>query len=141
MLDFITHAASDDHINDARFDKFEEALDQSIICRAVTVECIGVATNVAATRIDRALRNGPNIVWAQVPTTLLEPEVIGRVFSRTSRFVPHIIPRKRLIVGESWSEWQDLNLRPPRPERGGGPAEFASAFASELFNTRPYEDV
>jgi hypothetical protein len=20
---------------------------------------------------------------------------------------------------DSWSEWQDLNLRPPRPERGG----------------------
>ena len=32
-------------------------------------------------------------------------------------FVPHIIPRKPLIEGESWSEWQDLNLRPPRPER------------------------
>jgi len=34
-----------------------------------------------------------------------------------------------------WSEWQDLNLRPPRPERGSGPAEFASAFASELLST------
>jgi hypothetical protein len=22
---------------------------------------------------------------------------------------------------ESWSEWQDLNLRPPRPERGALP--------------------
>jgi hypothetical protein len=24
-----------------------------------------------------------------------------------------------LRVEEVWSEWQDLNLRPPRPERGG----------------------
>src|ERR1700712_1244789 len=23
--------------------------------------------------------------------------------------------------GKSWSEWQDLNLRPPRPERGALP--------------------
>jgi hypothetical protein len=32
-------------------------------------------------------------------------------------FVPHIWPRKGLKMQESWSEWQDLNLRPPRPER------------------------
>jgi GAF domain-containing protein len=29
----------------------------------------------------------------------------------------------------------ELRLRPPRPERGSGPAEFASAFASELLST------
>ena len=33
------------------------------------------------------------------------------------RFVPHIIPRDGFCCEESWSEWQDLNLRPPRPER------------------------
>ena len=38
-----------------------------------------------------------------------------------ARFVPHIIPRKRFYCGESWSEWQDLNLRPPRPEQGTRP--------------------
>jgi hypothetical protein len=27
--------------------------------------------------------------------------------------------RNALITGEFWSEWQDLNLRPPRPERQG----------------------
>jgi hypothetical protein len=26
-----------------------------------------------------------------------------------------------LISAKSWSEWQDLNLRPPRPERGALP--------------------
>jgi hypothetical protein len=36
-------------------------------------------------------------------------------------FVPHIRPRSRLLYQESWSEWQDLNLRPPRPERGALP--------------------
>jgi hypothetical protein len=25
------------------------------------------------------------------------------------------------LLGEFWSEWQDLNLRPPRPERGALP--------------------
>jgi hypothetical protein len=33
------------------------------------------------------------------------------------RFVPHIVPRDGFCCQESWSEWQDLNLRPPRPER------------------------
>ena len=37
------------------------------------------------------------------------------------------------VIGNStkyWSEWQDLNLRPPRPERGSGPAEVASELRS-----------
>jgi hypothetical protein len=28
------------------------------------------------------------------------------------------MPRTSSTVREGWSEWQDLNLRPPRPERG-----------------------
>ncbi len=28
---------------------------------------------------------------------------------------------KQLSWAKSWSEWQDLNLRPPRPERGALP--------------------
>ena len=36
-------------------------------------------------------------------------------------FVPHNWPRRRSEVQETWSEWQDLNLRPPRPERGALP--------------------
>ena len=40
----------------------------------------------------------------------------------TVSFVPHYWPRRRSEVQESWSEWQDLNLRPPRPERGALPA-------------------
>jgi hypothetical protein len=36
-------------------------------------------------------------------------------------FVPHIRPRKPNDLLKIWSEWQDLNLRPPRPERGGPP--------------------
>ena len=94
MLDLITHAANDDHINDARMDKFEEALDQLIICRAVTVECIGVATNVAATRIDRALRNGPDdryFLGSRPATTLLELQLevtgcVGRAISSPISF-------------------------------------------------------
>ena len=26
--------------------------------------------------------------------------------------------KEAVFIGEFWSEWQDLNLRPPRPERG-----------------------
>jgi hypothetical protein len=36
-------------------------------------------------------------------------------------FVPHIWPHDQSDFAESWSEWQDLNLRPPRPERGALP--------------------
>jgi hypothetical protein len=31
--------------------------------------------------------------------------------------VPHIVPRDGFYCEESWSEWQDLNLRPLVPER------------------------
>ena len=35
--------------------------------------------------------------------------------------VPITVPVVRSVecLGDFWSEWQDLNLRPPRPERGG----------------------
>ena len=33
-------------------------------------------------------------------------------------FVPHIVPRNGFYCEESWSEWQDLNLRPPVPNEG-----------------------
>jgi hypothetical protein len=42
-------------------------------------------------------------------------------FTSERGFVPHIRPRSRVMHRESWSEWQDLNLRPPRPERGAQP--------------------
>src|SRR5262249_37478030 len=45
-----------------------------------------------------------------------------------SIFVPITVPMATLLrppvsenfdfVGKAWSEWQDLKLRPPRPERG-----------------------
>jgi len=39
------------------------------------------------------------------------------MLSLGDRFVPHIVPHDGFYCEESWSEWQDLNLRPPRPER------------------------
>jgi hypothetical protein len=54
--------------------------------------------------------------------------------------VPEVVPDCMENLGKCWSEWQDLNLRPPRPERGSGPAEFASAFASELLSTGQDEE-
>ena len=44
-------------------------------------------------------------------------------------FVPHIWPRKRCEGSETWSEWQDLNLRPPRPERGALPSDRVASMS------------
>jgi hypothetical protein len=38
---------------------------------------------------------------------------------------------------ESWSEWQDLNLRPPRPERGARPKGLAHKVAAVAGVIRP----
>jgi hypothetical protein len=32
--------------------------------------------------------------------------------------VPEVVPDGTGNLAKCWSEWQDLNLRPPRPERG-----------------------
>jgi hypothetical protein len=68
-------------------------------------------------------------------------EVLAKHHVAIGVSVPEVVPDATGNLAKCWSEWQDLNLRPPRPERGSGLAEFASAFASELLNTRPYEDV
>jgi hypothetical protein len=34
--------------------------------------------------------------------------------------VPQSVPLAVRIWAKCWSEWQDLNLRPPRPEHQGG---------------------
>ena len=52
-----------------------------------------------------------------------------------------LLAARATIFAKCWSEWQDLNLRTPRPERCSGPADFASAFASELPNTRPNKAI
>jgi hypothetical protein len=33
--------------------------------------------------------------------------------------VPEVVPNGTDNLAKCWSEWQDLNPRPPRPERGG----------------------
>src|SRR5712672_2156067 len=38
--------------------------------------------------------------------------------NRPCETVPQSVPVSILISAKCWSEWQDLNLRPPRPERG-----------------------
>jgi hypothetical protein len=37
--------------------------------------------------------------------------------------VPQSVPVSVAIFAKCWSEWQDLNLRPPRPERGPMPED------------------
>jgi len=41
--------------------------------------------------------------------------------------VPITVPATNLIL-KNWSEWQDLNLRPPRPERGVPPSDCSQRF-------------
>jgi hypothetical protein len=58
---------------------------------------------------------------------------------RWNGFIPHNCPRKRSERQESWSEWQDLNLRPPRPERGALPdgATLRLRWWKSVLGTRP----
>jgi hypothetical protein len=58
-------------------------------------------------------------------------EVLAKHHVAISVSVPEVVPDWMENLAKYWSEWQDLNLRPPRPERGSGPAKFAS----ELLNT------
>ena len=56
-------------------------------------------------------------IRSQMLFTSSRPRTAPRVVA--VRFVPRIVPRDGFCCQESWSEWQDLNLRPHRPERGG----------------------
>src|ERR1700716_598233 len=49
---------------------------------------------------------------------------------------PYLAPRSTMLW-EYWSEWQDLNLRPPRPERGALP----DCATLRLPEGRPYNRV
>ena len=46
----------------------------------------------------------------------------ARVACASDETVPQSVPVDFGISAKCWSEWQDLNLRPPRPERGALPA-------------------
>jgi hypothetical protein len=37
---------------------------------------------------------------------------------RRAKDLAAIAKKYQFLLKKSWSEWQDLNLRPPRPERG-----------------------
>jgi hypothetical protein len=77
---------------------------------------IAVTVCDCPTRVDQGFRGGG----------FDRPELLDRSPSARAKgtpwgFVPHIRPRSNSRCRESWSEWQDLNLRPPRPERGALP--------------------
>ena len=44
---------------------------------------------------------------------------VGFKVSGCYETVPQSVPVRFRHSAKCWSEWQDLNLRPPRPERGG----------------------
>src|SRR5215471_17550100 len=59
-----------------------------------------------------------------VPTALAASPVRGTKrlkHNQRRETVPQSVPASDLISAKCWSEWQDLNLRPPRPERGAPP--------------------
>jgi hypothetical protein len=49
----------------------------------------------------------------------------ARAACASDETVPQSVPVDVWISAKCWSEWQDLNLRPPRPERGALPAHAA----------------
>jgi hypothetical protein len=46
--------------------------------------------------------------------------------------VPQSVPVDVGISAKPWSEWQDLNLRPPRPERGALPTAGQARMAKSV---------
>ena len=46
-------------------------------------------------------------------------EVLAKHHVAIGVSVPEVVPDATDDLAKCWSEWQDLNLRPPRPERGG----------------------
>jgi hypothetical protein len=46
-------------------------------------------------------------------------EVLAKHYVAIGVSVPEVVPDGTGNLAKCWSEWQDLNLRPPRPERGG----------------------
>ena len=58
---------------------------------------------------------------AQVRITFRDElaEVLAKHHVAIGVSVPEVVPDATDDLAKCWSEWQDLNLRPPRPERGG----------------------
>ena len=94
-----------------------------IICRAVTVECIGVATNVAATRIDRALRDGPTIgiFWAHRDGTTND-QLVERFLKLVESGVINVV-----VIGGVRDEIQHRQT----------PRNVTAVFLPRIFNLRP----
>src|ERR1700688_1548951 len=64
------------------------------------------------------------------PTRIVSPAQFGRWERPWSRTRSAHAPDK-------WSEWQDLNLRPPRPERGALPDCATLRLVAGLITTAP----
>jgi len=77
---------------------------------------------------DRDTHEGRQTVWMHLEVEELASPSVRDVS------VPITVPVKRnrfgrlydvpMFSGFLWSEWQDLNLRPPRPERGALPSRL-----------------
>src|SRR5262245_31689479 len=75
--------------------------------------------------------NGPEILGAlpnerHAPASQLWPPwlsslLVAYVLPSSREALAHPLAQQVLILAKCWSEWQDLNLRPPRPERGALP--------------------
>ncbi|MFY9771715.1 MAG: hypothetical protein WAK04_15985, partial [Xanthobacteraceae bacterium] len=60
-------------------------------------------------------------------------EVLAKHHVAIGVSVPEVVPDATDDLAKYWSEWQDLNLRPPRPERGReGAAPVRFQFAPQL---------
>jgi hypothetical protein len=96
-------------------------------------------TYIAAWNASRAARSALHCVGPPIEGGDPGPSMPGRSSPFMQRFrrlasqtnklqvdepretVPQSVPVNILISAKCWSEWQDLNLRPPRPERSALP--------------------
>jgi len=60
----------------------------------------------------------PEALWLQAELVAPRIRIDELKANEACETVPQSVPVSILISTKCWSEWQDLNLRPPRPERG-----------------------
>src|SRR5215472_9807758 len=90
-------------------------LDGESALRAIMANAMGRSSwNTTGTRLSRKSTLEQNTL--QPLDNPVRPEVVTHVIG-TFRYLC-----LRSGQAKCWSEWQDLNLRPPRPERGALPA-------------------
>jgi hypothetical protein len=91
---------------------------------------------------DRLCRSAQNGRRAPPVCRVGPPKAAGpKELRRHDETVPESVPVDVGISAKYWSEWQDLNLRPPRPERGVLPRTRLTAGMVGGYRDGPLSDI